>query len=130
MAGKRRRSGARARTGNQSEHAEARQTEAMTTSWEHVASLYQGSRAVGGRIKVGDGRFEFAPHGFDRKTGGQGLLLELGSITSIEKTERSWKSPRKCLLIRTSSGVEAKFLVNKLDGLVDRLQDAVESELD
>lgn len=98
----------------------------MTSNWEHTASLYQGRRAVGGRIEVGHGRLLFKPHAFDRKTGGRSLDVSLESITAIEKTERSWSpatfSPRRCLLVRTSNGTESKFLVNRLDQLVDRLK--------
>ncbi|MBD8605512.1 hypothetical protein IFT73_01480 [Aeromicrobium sp. CFBP 8757] len=97
----------------------------MTTSWKHGASLYQGRRAIGGRIEVGRGRFEFVPHVLDRRTGGKPFTVDLRSITAVERTDRSWNprtfSPRRCLLVTTSSGAEAKFLVNRLDELVDRL---------
>jgi hypothetical protein len=104
----------------------------MTSSWEHGASLYQGRRAIGGHIKVGRGKFEFAPHVLDRKTGGRSLSVDLSSITAVDRSERSWKlstfSPRQCLIIETSDGLTAKFLVNRLDALVDRLRSAVDEE--
>lgn len=102
----------------------------MTDSWDHGSSRYQGRRAIGGRITVRRGSFEFAPHVFDRNTGGKPLSIGLGSIRSIERTDRSWNpatfSPRRCLQITTSDGASEKFLVNGLDGLVARLQEAVD----
>jgi len=94
----------------------------MTTTWQHGASLYQGRRALGGHVKVANGKFEVEPHAFDRKTGGRPFSVSLSSITSIEQTARSWNpatfSRLKCLLIETSDGTEAKFLVNGLAPLV------------
>jgi hypothetical protein len=102
----------------------------MTDNWDHGASRYQGRRAIGGRISVRRGVFEFAPHVFDRKTGGKPLSIGLGSVRSIERTARSWNpatfSPRRCLQITTTDGTAEKFLVNRLDALIDRLQKAVE----
>lgn len=101
----------------------------MTSSWEQGASLYQGRRAIGGRIKVGRGEFVFTPHVFDRNTGGNGFRTNLNAIVSVEKTKRSWRlstfSPRECLMVRTAGGSYAKFLMNKLDSVVARLNDSI-----
>lgn len=101
----------------------------MDGSWQHGASLYQGPRAIGGRIEVGSDSLDFVPHLVDRTTGGRGLSVPLASVASVEETARSWRpasfSPRRCLLVRTDDGREAKFLVNGLRDLVERLEDAV-----
>jgi hypothetical protein len=101
----------------------------MTTPWEQRASLYQGRRAVGGRITVSPRQLEFAPHVLDRKTGGRSVRMDLCSITVVGRTERSWRlstfSPRRCLFVETVDGARATFLVNGLDGLVDRLHWAI-----
>jgi hypothetical protein len=101
----------------------------VTGSWQHTASIYQGARAVGGKIEVRSGTLEFVPHVFDRTTGGRSWTAALESVVSVEETARSWRassfSPRRCLLIRTDDGREAKFLVNGLRDLVERLEGAV-----
>ncbi len=89
--------------------------------WSQVASIYQGPRAVGGKIQVSQGRFAFQPHTFDRKTGGRGLDVALTDITRITSTRRSWYAPRRHLRVEMSDGRTVRFLVNKVDRLMARL---------
>lgn len=82
------------------------------SGWSKVASLYDGRRAVGGRLHVRDGRLLFVPHAFDRALSGRSLDMPLRSIGRVSLTRRSWTAPRRHVLVETTEGVEARFLVN------------------
>ena len=93
--------------------------------WTKIASLYDGPRAVGGRLVVGEGRLKFVPHRVDRALAGRALDVPLLSVEALTLTSRSWFAPRRHVLVETSDGVRARLLVNGARALIDRLADAV-----
>lgn len=84
-------------------------------SWSVRANMTQGWRAVGGKLAVDDGRIGFAPHGFDRSTGGRSFdrpLVDLDSIDLVPRTLHPFNGGlRKRLRLRLSDGSEALFVV-------------------
>ena len=93
--------------------------------WSKVASLYDGRRAVGGRMHVGDGRLQFKPHAFDRALRGRSLDVPLSSISRLSLTRRTWSAPRRHVLVETADGGHARFLVNGAQGVMSQLAEAV-----
>ena len=90
-----------------------------------TASLFDGPRAVGGRLHVtSDERRQFRPHGFDRALAGRALDVPLNAVTRLSRTKRSWFAPRRHVLVETADGTRARFLVNGAAELVERLADA------
>lgn len=105
------------------------QGEALT--WSRRANRFQGSRAVGGRLALTDRRLMFAPHRFDAALVGRRWEAKLDEIRTagIEPRGSSVKGlfgggMRKRLRIRTAAGDEEHFLVNKLDQVLESLEDA------
>ena len=94
-------------------------------TWKKIASLYDGPRAVGGRITVADGRLTFRPHALDRALAGRALDVPLASVRRVSLTPRSWWAPRRHVLVETHDGVRARFLVNGARGVVERLLEDV-----
>lgn len=100
----------------------------MAEGWSKLASLYDGVVAVGGRMRVGDSRLRFGPHALDRSWGGRELDVPLDAIVRLTLTKRSLLKPRRNVLIETSNGQRARFLVNGAENVVRSLaRDAQES---
>ncbi|WP_246003434.1 hypothetical protein [Nocardioides aurantiacus] len=96
-----------------------------STSWDKTASLYDGPRAVGGRLHVTpDQRLQFRPHGFDRALGGRTLDIGLDTTTRLSRTKRTWFAPRRHVLVETADGTRARPLVNGAADLIERLAGA------
>lgn len=98
----------------------------MSEPWSKVASLYDGWRAVGGSLRVGNDRLTFKAHAVDRALNGREVDFPLASIARLTLTERTLKAPRRHVLVETRDGVRARFLVNGAKGVIARLsQDAL-----
>jgi hypothetical protein len=102
-----------------------------TLTWSRRANRFQGSRAVGGRLALTDRRLMFAPHRFDAALVGKPWEARLDEVRTagIEPRGSSVKGlfgggMRKRLRIRTAAGEEEHFLVNKLDQVLESLDDA------
>jgi hypothetical protein len=102
-----------------------------TLTWSRRANRFQGSRAVGGRLAITDRRLMFAPHRFDAALVGKRWEARLDEIRTagIEPRGSSVKGlfgggMRKRLRIRTSAGEEEHFLVNKIDQVLESLEES------
>lgn len=100
----------------------------MSEPWSKGASLYDGWRAVGGSLRVADGRLTFRAHAFDRALNGREVDLPLVAVARLTLTERGLTTPRRHVLVETHDCVRARFLVNGARGVIHRLaQDALEA---
>jgi hypothetical protein len=102
-----------------------------SVTWSRRANRFQGSRAVGGRLALTDRRLMFAPHRFDAALVGKRWEARLGEIRTagVEPRGSSVKGlfgggMRKRLRVRTAAGDEEHFLVNKLDQVLESLEEA------
>lgn len=103
----------------------------MSSSWTKAASLYDGPRAVGGSLEVGGGWLRFKAHAFDRALKGREVSLPLETAERLELTRRSLIAPRRHVLVETSDGVRARFLVNGAKGVLEAIaRDAREAGSD
>lgn len=91
------------------------------SDWRRRASLYDGPRAVGGRVSTPPGRLVFTPHALDRALAGRALDVPLASISRLTLTQRSWFAPRRHVLVTTDDGVSARFLVNGARAVIEHL---------
>ncbi len=96
----------------------------MAEPWSKIASLYDGPRAVGGSLRVGDGRLRFRAHAFDRALNGREVDLPLSDVARLTLTRRSFIAPRRHVLVETRGGVRARFLVNGAKDVLRRLDRA------
>jgi hypothetical protein len=102
-----------------------------TVTWSRRANRFQGSRAVGGRLALTDRRLMFAPHRFDAALVGKRWEARLDEIRTIGIEPRGsgvkglfGGGMRKRLRVRTARGDEEHFLVNKLDQVLESLEEA------
>jgi hypothetical protein len=83
-------------------------------------------RAVGGHLRVREGRLIFEPHGFDKALAGRGWGAALGEIEAIGVAPRDpFGHPfggglRKRLRV-TAGGEEAYFVVNRVERVAAEL---------
>lgn len=100
-------------------------------NWSVIATLYQGNRGVGGKLKVENQRLRFSPHAVDRHTGGLGLDVPLDQIAHVGGMTRSWKpasfAPRRRLRLRLNDGTEVVLLVNRVDRVIASIADSARS---
>ena len=99
--------------------------------WSRRANRFQGSRAVGGRLALTDRRLMFAPHRFDAALVGKRWEAKLSEIRTVGIEPRGsgvkglfGGGMRKRLRVRAAAGDEEHFLVNKLDHVLESLEEA------
>jgi len=91
------------------------------------ANFWRGDRAIGGRLSVDPERLHFKSHGLERSLGGDEQVdITLRDISHLSKASRSLRVPRARLIVRTTDGQDAYFLVPKLEELIGRLTSAVQ----
>lgn len=96
--------------------------------WTVRANYWRGKHALGGHLKVADGKLSFTPHAAERALGGNTpYASDLSDIVELGRTARSAKVPRRRLTVRTNDGRLAYFLVPKLSLQLDRLVDSIEA---
>ncbi|WP_157412795.1 hypothetical protein [Aeromicrobium sp. Root236] len=104
----------------------------MTSSsgdWSARANYWRGDRALGGHVRVAEGVLTFEPHGLERALGGDtAFSTKLVDVVRLSRAPRSFRVPRRRLVVTTRSGDEAYFLVSKLDSVIRRLAVAIESD--
>ena len=97
--------------------------------WSVRASYWRGDRALGGHLRVADGVLGFEPHGLERALGGNTRFsTPLRDVVRLARALRSFKVPRRRLIVTTRSGEEAFFLVSTLDDVIQKLEAAVEAQ--
>jgi hypothetical protein len=96
--------------------------------WSVRANYWRGDRALGGHLKVSGGMLIFDPHGLERSLGGDTVFTcTLSDVRRLSRARRSFRVPRRRLIVTTRTGDEAFFLVPKLDDLIERLRAAIEA---
>lgn len=98
-----------------------------TSAWGKRASLYDGPRAVGGRVSTPPGRLVFTPHALDRALAGRALDVPLASISRLTLTHRAWFAPRRHVLVETDDGARARFLVNGARAVIEHLAQSAQA---
>jgi hypothetical protein len=103
--------------------------ESPIAAWN--ANRFQGSRAVGGKLFLTQRRLLFTPHRIDTLLRGQPweARLDEPATAGIEPRASGKKAGfggglRKRLRIRSAGGAEELFVVNKLDEVLARIQEA------
>ena len=100
-------------------------------SWSILANLTVAGqpRALGGRLRLEDGRLTFRPHRFDRATGGEGFDVSTSDVASVDSAPRRWGlrglldgGVRRRLRIRLADGREMLLVVNRVERRVEELR--------
>jgi hypothetical protein len=94
-------------------------------------------RAVGGHLRIAEGRLVFEPHGFDKALAGRGWAASPAEIEAIDVAPRDpfghffGGGLRKRLRV-SANGEEAYFVVNKVEQVAEDLRThlAVVGEVD
>jgi hypothetical protein len=98
-------------------------------AWSTVANHTQGGRAVGGRLLLSQDQLSFQSNGVDAATGGSTWSAPLASIVGFEKVARTWNlrdgGLRTRLAVVLKDGSRQLFVVNDLDGVIARVQEAL-----
>lgn len=95
--------------------------------WSVRANYWRGKRALGGHLKIADGKLRFTPHAAERALGGDTPYeSDLSDIVELGQTARTAKVPRRRLTVQTKDGRLAYFLIPKLDEHLDRLVGSIE----
>lgn len=77
---------------------------------------------------MSDDSLVFRPHRMERVLGGDtGFACALADVTRLAKAPRSARVPRSRLIVSTRDGVDAFFLVSKLDAVIGQLDEAITS---
>lgn len=96
--------------------------------WSMRANYWRGKRALGGHLKVADGKLTFSPHSAERALGGDtSYESDLTDVIELGSTGRTAKVPRRRLTVQTGDGRLAYFLVPKLDEQLHRLVVAIKA---
>ena len=94
-------------------------------TWRVRANYYPSWRALGGHLTLSAEGLAFEPHGLDRATGGnRPWAAGLEAIVEV-RAHRSGMVPRKRLVVRTADGVEALFLVPRVEDRARELRQVV-----
>jgi len=90
-------------------------------TFEAAANLWQGRRAVGGKVTVTSRRLLFTPNRVDAATGGRGLAVDLAEIGGVEVVRggrpRLWLSMWRQLVSVALADGERLILVREPEQL-------------
>ncbi|PKR77365.1 hypothetical protein CEY16_11590 [Halalkalibacillus sediminis] len=85
---------------------------------EGLANLFKGKEAVGGKLYLSEEELNHHPHKLNVQKGDTTIRLE--EVSEIE-SKKSFKVLNNVMIVKTVSGEEHKFVVNKRNKWVDKI---------
>jgi hypothetical protein len=101
------------------------------SGWSIPANMTQGSRAVGGHLRIDGTVLRFHPHGLERLFRSAEFVRELQHLALVDIAPQTYHpfngGLRKRLRVQFTDGTEALFVVNRPADVGQRIASAAQS---